>query len=98
MHLELTLFPHLSHTFFGVIVLLKKEGGVNECLYSSGESEHFPCSLSEKFQVHSQPEKAAALEKLTLEFLDSDLEKNCPKVCVFLQVTESTSCMIFFVS
>lgn len=34
--------------------------------------------LKEKFQVHSQPEKAASLEELTHTFLSLHLEKNYP--------------------
>ena len=38
------------------------------------------CRLCEKFNVHTQPEKAEAFEKLTTQFLNSNLEKNYPKV------------------
>lgn len=35
--------------------------------------------LCEKFRVHSQPEKAEALEQLTEQFLSSRLERNYPR-------------------
>ncbi len=50
---------------------------IHSCLLRS-----LPCPprLCEKFTVHSQPEKARALEVLTRRFLGLDLEKSYPKV------------------
>ena len=48
-------------------------------MYNCYYDNHTPSRLCEKFRVHTQPEKAKALEKLTENFLSSRLERSFPQ-------------------